>query len=149
MEWIFLAPGRDDGDEGDEKPSLVRLVFGVVCFCAFPVLVTAAGIDGDVERQSLNPLAILIFFLFVVTTLFITYWAAKKTSTSSTFYNAGGKITGLQNGTAIAGDFMSAASLLGITGLIFIGGFDGLVLGLGAFTGWPIMLFLLASGFSE
>ena len=123
---------------------LARLLFGVVCFCAFPVFVTGAGIDGDVERQALNPLAILIFVLFVISTLFITYWAAKKTSTSSTFYNAGGKITGLQNGTAIAGDFMSAASLLGITGLIFIGGFDGLVLGLGAFTGWPIMLFLLA-----
>ena len=108
-----------------------RLLFGVVCFCSYPVFVAAAGIDGDIPRQSLNPLAILIFFLFVVATLSITYWAAKKTSTSSTFYNAGGKITGLQNGTAIAGDFMSAASLLGITGLIFIGGFDGLVLGLG------------------
>ena len=94
---------------------LAHLLIGLVCFCAFPVLVNGAGIDGDVERQALNPLAILIFVLFVVTTLFITYWAAKKTSTSSTFYNAGGKITGLQNGTAIAGDFMSAASLLGIT----------------------------------
>ena len=109
-----------------------------------PSLLAAGDISGEVERQPLNPAAITIFLLFVIATLGISYWASKKTRSSSDFYTAGGKITGLQNGTAIAGDFMSAASFLGITGLIFLGGFDGLVLSLGAFSAWPIMLFLLA-----
>ena len=77
-------------------------------------------------------------------TLYISYWASRRTKSSSDFYTAGGKISGLQNGTAIAGDFMSAASFLGITGLIFLGGFDGLVLAIGAFTAWPLLLFLFA-----
>ncbi len=99
---------------------------------------------GEVERQALNPVAIGMFLLFVVVTLFITWWAARRTRNSRDFYTAGGEISGLQNGAAIAGDFMSAASFLGITGLVFIGGFDGLVLAIGAFSGWPLMLFLLA-----
>ena len=102
------------------------------------------AIEGEVERQPLNPIAITMFLIFVAATLLISYWASKKTKSSKDFYTAGGEITGLQNGTAIAGDFMSAASFLGITGLIFIGGFDGLVLAIGAFSAWPIMLFLLA-----
>jgi len=101
-------------------------------------------IEGEVERQALNPVAISMFLVFVAATLVISYWASKRTNSSKDFYTAGGEITGLQNGTAIAGDFMSAASFLGITGLIYIGGFDGLVLAIGAFSAWPIMLFLLA-----
>ena len=104
----------------------------------------ADAISGDVERQPLNPIAITMFLLFVASTLGISYWASKRTRSSKDFYTAGGQISGLQNGTAIAGDFMSAASFLGITGLIFLGGFDGLLLALGAFTAWPVMLFLLA-----
>ncbi len=104
----------------------------------------AGGIDGEVQRQPLNPTAILMFLLFVAATLGISYWASRRTRSSRDFYTAGGTITGLQNGTAIAGDFMSAASFLGIVGLMFLGGFDGLVLALGAFSAWPLMLFLLA-----
>ncbi len=106
---------------------------------------TAVGaIEGEVERQALNPVAITMFLIFVGATLLVSFWASKRTNSSKDFYTAGGEITGLQNGTAIAGDFMSAASFLGITGLIYLGGFDGLVLAIGAFSAWPIMLFLLA-----
>ncbi|MBN7797353.1 cation acetate symporter [Parahaliea mediterranea] len=110
-----------------------------------PVAFAAApGPVGEVSQQALNPVAIGMFLLFVLVTLLITWWAARRTRSSGDFYNAGGQISGLQNGAAIAGDFMSAASFLGITGLIFLGGFDGLVLALGAFSAWPLMLFLLA-----
>ncbi len=102
------------------------------------------AIEGEIERQPLNPVAITMFLIFVAATLVISYWASKRTKSSKDFYTGGGQITGLQNGTAIAGDFMSAASFLGITGLIYLGGFDGLVLAIGAFSAWPIMLFLLA-----
>jgi cation/acetate symporter len=109
-----------------------------------PQALAAGAIEGGVERQPLNPTAIIMFLLFVAATLVVSYWASSRTRSSRDFYTAGGKITGLQNGTAIAGDFMSAASFLGITGLMFVGGFDGLVLALGAFSAWPLMLFLLA-----
>lgn len=102
------------------------------------------AIDGEVQRQPLNPTAIVMFLLFVAVTLGVSYWASGRTRSSKDFYTAGGEITGLQNGFAIAGDFMSAAAFLGITGLMFLGGFDGLVLALGAFSAWPLMLFLLA-----
>lgn len=92
----------------------------------------------------MDPVAISMFLVFVVATLYISYWASRRTRSSSDFYTAGGQITGLQNGTAIADDFMSAASFLGITGLMFLGGFDGLVLALVAFAAWPLLLFLLA-----
>ena len=74
----------------------------------------------------------------------ITYWAAKKTKSRSHFYAAGGKITSLQNGLAIAGDYMSAASFLGISGLVYLSGYDGLIYSIGFLVGWPIILFLLA-----
>ena len=110
-----------------------------------PTLALSAGsIDGEVTRRPLNVTAITLFLVFVASTLAVSYWASRRTRDSKDFYTAGGQITGLQNGTAIAGDFMSAASFLGITGLVFLGGFDGLVLALGAFSAWPLMLFLLA-----
>jgi len=93
---------------------------------------------------SINSTAIIIFCVFVCFTLLISYWASKHTTSSGAFYNAGGNISPLQNGTAIAGDFMSAASFLGISGLIYIAGFDGLILAVGALSGWPIMLFLMS-----
>jgi len=108
------------------------------------VAAAAGSIDGEVEQQPLNTTAIVMFLLFVVMTLLITWRAAKTTTSSAAFYNAGGKITGLQNGAAIAGDFMSAASFLGITGLIFVGGFDGMILSLGAFAAWPLLMFMFA-----
>ena len=122
---------------------LHRVVAALLMVVALPAL-GAGAIEGEVARQPLNPTAIVMFLLFVVATLFITWRASKATTTSSTFYNAGGQITGAQNGMAIAGDFMSAASFLGITGLMFIGGFDGLILSLGAFGAWPVLMFLFA-----
>lgn len=85
-----------------------------------------------------------MFFAFVGATLGITYWAARQTKTAKHFYAAGGNITGLQNGLAIAGDYMSAASFLGISGLVFLSGYDGLIYSIGFLVGWPIILFLIA-----
>ena len=93
---------------------------------------------------TLNPIAILCFLLFVVATLGITYWAAKKTKTASQFYAAGGGITGFQNGLALAGDYMSAASFLGIAGLVSTKGYDGLIYSIGFLVGWPIVMFLIS-----
>ncbi len=91
-----------------------------------------------------NPLAMLFFFLFVAATLGITYWAAKRTRTTSEFYTAGRSITGFQNGLALAGDYMSAASFLGIAGLVALKGYDGLIYSVGFLVGWPIVMFLIA-----
>jgi len=109
-----------------------------------PLALAAGSIDGEVQRQAINPTAISLFLVFVVITLGISYWASKHTTTSSEFYTAGGGISGLQNGAAIAGDFMSAASFLGITALIYSFGVDGFTLALAAFAGWPLMLLLLS-----
>ena len=88
-----------------------------------------------------------MFLIFVGITLFITYYSNKMSKTSSGFYTAGGNITGMQNGIAIAGDYMSAASFLGITALVFSNGFDGLLYSLGFLVGWPVILFLIAEKF--
>ena len=122
----------------------LALLIAVILLGLSGPAVAAAGIDGQVARQPLNITAIVLFMLFVIATLSISYWASRYTTNSRQFYTAGGNITGLQNGAAIAGDFMSAASFLGVSGLIFAFGFDGLVFGLGAFAGWPILLFLLS-----
>jgi cation/acetate symporter len=92
----------------------------------------------------LNVHAIVMFVIFVGITLGITYWAAKRTKTAADFYAAGRGITGLQNGLAIAGDYMSAASFLGIAALVYMNGFYGLIYSVGWLVGWPIILFLIA-----
>ncbi len=99
----------------------------------------ALAVEGGI-----NPASVTTFLLFVMFTLGISYWASKRTTSSTAFYTAGGQITAGQNGTAIAGDFMSAASFLGITGLIYSVGFDGLILAVGALAGWPLMLFIIS-----
>jgi len=104
----------------------------------------AGAIEGEVEKQPLNISAIVMFLLFVGGTLMITYWAAKRTKTAKDFYTAGGGITGFQNGMAIAGDYMSAASFLGISGLVYLAGYDGLIYSIGFLVGWPIILFLIS-----
>jgi cation/acetate symporter len=91
-----------------------------------------------------HPLAILFFFGFIAVTLGITWWAARKTRTAEHFYAAGRSVTGLQNGLALAGDYMSAASFLGIAGLVSLSGFDGLIYSIGFLVGWPIVMFLIA-----
>src|SRR5205814_7202909 len=77
-------------------------------------------------------------------TLVITWWAAKRTRSAKEFYAAGRSVTGFQNGLALAGDYMSAASFLGIAGLVSLKGFDGLIYSVGWLVGWPIVLFLIA-----
>ncbi|OZB54907.1 MAG: cation acetate symporter, partial [Halothiobacillus sp. 14-56-357] len=99
---------------------------------------------ADATQKSINVPAVTMFVIFVVLTLFITWWAAQRTRTTKDFYAAGGNITGFQNGLALAGDYMSAASFLGIAGLVYANGFDGLIYSIGFLVGWPIMLFLLA-----
>ena len=92
----------------------------------------------------LSPVAITFFLLFIAITLGITYWAARQTKTASEFYSAGGGISGFQNGLALAGDFMSAASFLGIAGLVATGGYNGLIYSVGYLVGWPVVMFLIA-----
>ena len=99
---------------------------------------------GMASDSSSKNFAALIFGIFVLITLLITYYASKKNFNKSNYYAAGGKISGLQNGLAIAGDYMSAASFLGISGLVFFSGFDGLIYSIGFLVGWPIILFLIA-----
>ncbi len=91
-----------------------------------------------------NIASIIIFFAFVVLTLGITYWAAKKTNTTTEFYAADRSISGLKNGWALAGDYMSAASFLGIAGMVALKGYDGLIYSIGFLVGWPLVMFLIA-----
>lgn len=113
-------------------------------FAAAGVLAAGGPLEGVIEKQSLNVSAIVMFFLFVSATLAITYWAAQRTKTAKDFYTAGGGITGLQNGLAISGDYMSAASFLGISALVYRSGYDGLIYSIGFLVGWPVILFLVA-----
>lgn len=111
-------------------------------------LALSAGFDlGEVHQKPINITAVSMFLVFVLATLFITYYSNKKSKSKSGFYTAGGNITGMQNGVAIAGDYMSAASFLGITALVFTNGFDGLIYSIGFLVGWPIILFLIAEKF--
>ena len=105
----------------------------------------AAGADvGQAAKQATNWTAIMMFGAFVAGTLWITKWAAAKTKSASDFYTAGGGITGFQNGLAIAGDYMSAASFLGISAAVMATGYDGLIYSIGFLVGWPIITFLMA-----
>jgi cation/acetate symporter len=105
----------------------------------------AAGMaEGPAARQPTDVTAIVMFAAFVLLTLGITAWAARRTRTAADFYAAGGSITGLQNGMAIAGDYMSAASFLGISAMVYTAGFDGLLYSIGFLVGWPIIMFLMA-----
>ena len=94
--------------------------------------------------ESTNLVAIVGFFLFIGVSLGITYVAARRTTSAEQFYAAGRSITGFQNGLALAGDYMSAASFLGIAGLVALSGFDGLIYSIGFLVGWPVVMFLIA-----
>ncbi|GAB3433097.1 cation acetate symporter [Massilia solisilvae] len=113
-------------------------------------LLGAAGVAfaspdlGQAQKQATNWTAITLFAGFVILTLFITKWAAKRTRSAADFYTAGGGITGFQNGLAIAGDYMSAASFLGISAAVFADGYDGLIYAIGFLVGWPVITFLMA-----
>ena len=107
-------------------------------FATTPAWAQAAG------PQTLNRTAIALFIAVVIFTLGITWWAARRTNSADDFYAAGGRITGFQNGLAIAGDFISAGAFLGLAGLVYGSGFDGLVYAVGYTTGLPVVVFLLA-----
>ena len=112
---------------------------------AFAGAALAAGGDvGETAKQATNWTAILMFGTFVVGTLWITKWAASRTRSAADFYTAGGGITGFQNGLAIAGDYMSAASFLGISAAVMANGYDGLIYSIGFLVGWPVITFLMA-----
>jgi len=107
-------------------------------------LVAGAARAADAAAAGTNWNAVIIFTAFVILTLGITYWAAQRTRSTKDFYAAGGGVTGLQNGLAIAGDYMSAASFLGIAALVYSFGYYGLIYSIGFLVGWPIIMFLMA-----
>ena len=114
------------------------------------VMITLSPFDASAaptivaEKQPMNLHAIGMFFVFVLGTLMITWWAARQTKSTADFYTAGGGISGFQNGLAIAGDYMSAATLLGLSSLVFAKGYDGFVYTVAFFMGWPVITFLMA-----
>jgi cation/acetate symporter len=118
------------------------LAAAVCCACA--TAFAAGGDVGQAAKQATNWTAIAMFALFVAGTLWITKWAAAKTRSAADFYTAGGGITGFQNGLAIAGDYMSAASFLGISAAVMASGYDGLIYSIGFLVGWPVITFLMA-----
>ena len=115
---------------GTRRALTLATLFGV-SFAAW-----SAGADlGQAVKQATNWTAISMFAIFVVATLFITKWAAAKTKSAADFYTAGGGITGFQNGLAIDGDYMSAASFLGISAAVMASGFEGLIYSIGFLVG--------------
>jgi len=124
---------------------VARRALALAALVAASATVYAAGADlGQAQKQATNWTAIGMFGLFVLGTLFITKWAASKTKSAADFYTAGGGITGFQNGLAIAGDYMSAASFLGISAAVMAAGYDGLIYSIGFLVGWPVITFLMA-----
>ena len=121
-----------------------RIGAGLLALAASPLALAAGPAMDAAEKQPLNLHAIGMFFVFVLLTLGITYWAASRTKSTADFYTAGGGITGFQNGLAIAGDYMSAATLLGLTAMMYAQGVDAYIYMLSFFVGWPIILFLMA-----
>ena len=127
------------------KLDALRQLLALLALCGVSAAAVAAGADlGQAAKQATNWTAIGMFGAFVVFTLWVTKWAAAKTRSTSDFYTAGGGITGFQNGLAIAGDYMSAASFLGISAAVMVSGFDGLIYSIGFLVGWPVVTFLLA-----
>ncbi|WP_341645751.1 cation acetate symporter [Thauera sp. SDU_THAU2] len=121
-----------------------RLGGGLALALLSAAALAAGGDLGQAEKQATNWTAIIMFGAFVAGTMFITKWAASKTKSAADFYTAGGGITGFQNGLAIAGDYMSAASFLGISAAVMVSGYDGLIYSIGFLVGWPIITFLMA-----
>nr|MBA3538870.1 cation acetate symporter [Deltaproteobacteria bacterium] len=107
-------------------------------------LLESAGSKTATSLGESNATAIAWFLGFVAITLGITYWAARRTRTTQEYFAAGGSVSALQNGFALAGDYMSAASFLGIAGLVATSGFDGLIYSVGWLVGWPVITFLIA-----
>jgi cation/acetate symporter len=123
---------------------MTRLIKSSLLAAALTLAGGAAYAADAAAAATVDWNAVGIFAVFVLLTLGITYWAAKRTRTAKDFYAAGGGITGFQNGLAIAGDYMSAASFLGISALVYSSGYYGLIYSIGFLVGWPIIMFLMA-----
>lgn len=121
---------------------MIMRVLLVALLAILPVSVHAQAVVGI--GRSINWIAIGMFLAIVALTLLITYRSSGSTKSKADFYSAGHSITPLQNGLAIAGDFLSAAAFLGIAALIYTTGFDGLLYAIGFLTGWPIVLFMMS-----
>lgn len=121
------------------RKSLLAAALLIGMGASLGALAEAAG-----ATEGLNMNAIGMFFVFVVISLAITYWAAGRVKSTADFYTAGGQISGFQNGLAITGDWCSSAALMGIAALIYTTGFDGLIYSVVPFGAWPLMMFLLA-----
>ena len=121
-----------------------KLIGALVALLAAGAAIAAGADLGQAAKQATNWTAIGMFAAFVAGTLWITKWAASKTKSAADFYTGGGGITGFQNGLAIAGDYMSAASFLGISAAVMASGFDGLIYSIGFLVGWPVITFLMA-----
>ncbi len=89
-------------------------------------------------------LPILFFFAFLAFSLGVTWWAARRTRSTETYFTADGQITALQNGLALSGEYLSASALLGMAGLISLVGFRGYIYSIGALASWPLILFIIA-----
>ena len=124
--------------------SLLRPGIALAAFILLAGAGCAAAAEAEASVHAANRSAIVMFLVFAAGTLLITYWAANRTRSAADFYAAGAGISGAQNGLAMAGDYMSAASFLGISGLVFASGYDGLVYSVGWLVGWPIIMFLIA-----
>jgi cation/acetate symporter len=121
-----------------------KLILGLLAVLASGAALAAGADLGQAEKQATNWTAIIMFGIFVAGTMFITKWAASQTKSAADFYTAGGGISGFQNGLAIAGDYMSAASFLGISAAVMANGYDGLIYSIGFLVGWPVITFLMA-----
>ncbi|MER7819760.1 cation acetate symporter [Streptomyces sp. NPDC096153] len=104
----------------------------------------AVGLAAAGDASEHRPLIITLFAAFVVATLFITVWAGRQTKDAADFYAGGRQFTGFQNGLAISGDYMSAASFLGIAGAIALFGYDGFLYSIGFLVAWLVALLLVA-----
>ncbi|QDQ87944.1 sodium/solute symporter [Alcaligenaceae bacterium SJ-26] len=113
-------------------------------FAASWLFFAMTGLAQAAAPGQVSTSAIVMFLVFIAGTMGITWWAARRTVTTSDFYTAGGGLTGFQNGLAIAGDYLSAASFLGIAGLVYVSGFDGMIYAIGFLFGWPVVMFLIA-----
>ena len=122
---------------------MIQILNDVTMLTAVAQVAAQAAVPTSTIGQ-LHVTSVTFFLLFVASTLGITYWAAKRTRTTKDFYAAGRSVTGLQNGLALAGDYMSAASFLGIAGLVAMKGYDGLIYSVGWLVGWPIIMFLIS-----
>jgi cation/acetate symporter len=120
---------------------IARILLAALAAAA-PTLAMAQ--TSAVHERGTDWIAVGMFMLIVLVTLVITYRSAGSTKSKADFYTAGHSITPLQNGLAIAGDFLSAAAFLGISALVYANGFDGLLYAIGFLTGWPIVLFMMS-----